>query len=239
MQPIGPKIAEGRDSEIYEHGPGKVLRLAREPRSMVAEGEIMSYARSMGFPAPAVHDAGDGFLVMDRVEGPSMLEDAIPFRIRPHARLLADLHEQLHRLPAPAWLTRGTSLPGDRLLHRDLHPLNVLIGRNGPVVIDWANASRGDPAYDVADAWVLFSCADPPMRRVEVLVAPLVRKVFLRSFLGRLDRAAARRAIPAVVADRLADPNMTDRERERMRALADWAERSEQCRRRRTGCRGG
>jgi len=27
---------------------------------------------------------------------------------------------------------------GERLLHRDLHPLNVLVTANGPVVIDWA-----------------------------------------------------------------------------------------------------
>jgi hypothetical protein len=47
--------------------------------------------------------------------------------------------------------------------------------------------------------------------------------MFLRSFLGELDRESARRAIPAVVAHRLADRNMTERERERMRAMARWA----------------
>jgi aminoglycoside phosphotransferase (APT) family kinase protein len=223
MQPIGPKIAEGRDSEIYDHGPGKVLRIARDGRSLAQEAEVMTYVRTMGFPAPAVYDAGDGYLVMDRVDGPSMLDDAMPFRIRHHARLLAGLHEQLHRLAAPPWLTKEAGLPGDRLLHRDLHPLNVLISADGPVVIDWSNASRGDPAYDVADTWVLFACGDPPLGRIEALLAPVARKIFLRAFLGTLDRDAARGAISAVVAHRIADRNMTERERERMRAMARWA----------------
>jgi aminoglycoside phosphotransferase (APT) family kinase protein len=223
VQPVGPKIAEGRDSEIYDHGPGKVLRVARDQRSLVEEAEIMTYVRSLGYPAPDVYDAGDGYLVMERVDGPSMLDDAMPFRIGRNAKLLAGLHEQLHGLPAPPWLTREAPLTGDRLLHRDLHPLNVLISPTGPVVIDWANASRGAPEFDVADTWVLFACADPPLRRIEALLAPLARKLFLHSFLGELDRQSARRAIPAVVAHRLADRNMTERERERMRAMARWA----------------
>lgn len=221
MEPRGPKIAEGRDSEIYDHGPGRVLRLARDGRSLVDEAEVMTYVRAEGYPAPAVHDAGEGYLVMDRVDGPTMLDDAIPFRIGRNAKLLAHLHEQLHRIPAPSWMEREAPLPGDRLVHRDLHPLNVLITPGGPVVIDWANASRGDPAFDVADTWVLFACADPPLKRVEALVAPIFRKVFLRSFLGPLDREAARRAIPAAVAHRLTDPNMSPAERTRMRALAE------------------
>jgi aminoglycoside/choline kinase family phosphotransferase len=127
MEPLGPKIAEGRDSEIYDHGPGKVVRIARDGRSLVGEAEVMSYVRSKGYPAPRVYDAGEGYLVMDRVDGPTMLDDAIPFRIGRNARLLATLHDRLHRLPAPSWLGREAPVSGDRLVHRDLHPLNVLI----------------------------------------------------------------------------------------------------------------
>ena len=223
MEPLGPKIAEGRDSEIYEHGPGKVMRIARDLRSLVGEAEVMSYVRSHGYPAPEVHDAGEGYLVMDRVDGPTMLEDAVPLRIGRNAKLLASLHERLHRIPAPPWLHREAPVAGDRLVHRDLHPLNVLITAHGPVVIDWANASRGDPAFDVADTWVLFACGDPPLNRLEALLAPIARRLFLRSFLQSLDQEAARQAIPAAVAHRLSDRNMSDNERERMRAIAHWA----------------
>ena len=38
---------------------------------------------------------------------------------------------------------------GDRFLHLDLHPLNVIMSARGPIVIDWANASRGEALTDV------------------------------------------------------------------------------------------
>jgi thiamine kinase len=37
-----------------------------------------------------------------------------------------------------------------RLCHGDLHPGNVIVSRAGPVIIDWYDASRGEPIADVA-----------------------------------------------------------------------------------------
>lgn len=221
MQPLGPKLAEGRDSEIFEHGPGRVLRRSRDGRSLVSEAEIMRYVLDAGYPVPRVHDAGEGFLVMDRVDGPSMLDVAArhPWRLGEYGRLLADLHRRLHDLPAPPGLP-SAGVPGDRLLHRDLHPLNVLMPEGGPVVIDWANCAAGDPAYDVADTWVLFATAEVPGSRWDRALAAVGRRFFLRGFLRASDRDAARAAIPAAVENRLTDRNMSEREKERMRAMA-------------------
>ena len=184
----------------------------------------MRYARDHGYPVPEVHDAGEGYLVMDRVDGPTMIDAAIrrPLRLGGYGRMLAGLHERLHAIEAPDGLPEAR-LTGDRLLHRDLHPLNVLLTADGPVVIDWANAAKGDPAYDVADTWVLFTVAEVPGSRVERMVAALGRRIFLRHFLRGLDTEAARAAIPAAVEHRLADRNMTDGERDRMRRMAEWA----------------
>ncbi len=181
----------------------------------------MRYVLDAGYPVPRVHDAGEGWLVMDRVEGSTMLDAAVrrPHRIGAYARLLADLHHRLHAIPAPPGLP-AAGLPGDRLLHRDLHPLNVLLPDDGPVVIDWTNAAAGDPAYDVADTWVVFATAEVPGGRAERAVAAVGRRLFLRSFLSAVDREAARAAIPAVVDHRVADRNMTERERSRMRRMA-------------------
>lgn len=224
MQPIGPKLAEGRDSEIFEHGRDKVLRLARDRRSLVAEAEIMRFVRSHDYPCPDVYDAGDGYLVMDRLDGPTMLEQVgkPPFPLRRSGHLLATLHEQLHRILAPPGLAVAP-VPGDRLVHRDLHPMNVIMTSAGPMVIDWANASAGDPAFDVADTWVMFACGTPPVSGVDRLIVPIGRRILLRAFLSRVDTVSARRAIPAAVSHRLADRNMSPDEHARMRALAAWA----------------
>lgn len=224
VEPIGVKLAEGRDSEIFEHGQGKVLRVARDGRSLVDEAEIMRHVRSHGYPCPDVYDAGDGYLVMDRLDGSTMMDrlGKPPFPLRRSGHVLAGLHERLHRIPAPPGI-RVAPVPGDRLVHRDLHPMNVMMTSAGPVVIDWANASAGDPAFDVADTWVLFACGMPPMGGIDRFIVPIGRRILLRSFLSRVDIVAARRAIPAAVDHRLTDRNMSPDEHARMRELAAWA----------------
>jgi aminoglycoside phosphotransferase (APT) family kinase protein len=225
VEPIGPKIAEGRDSEIYEHGPGRVLRRARDGRSLVAEAETMRFVAALGYPAPVVYDAGHGYLLMERVTGPTMLASVVrhPHRTGAYGRLLARLHVQLHQIVAPEWLTTEAAVKGTCLLHRDLHPLNVLMSKEGPVVIDWANAARGDAAYDIADTWVLFATADIPGNAVERSLGALARGFFLRNFLADADVGAARAAIPPAVEHRLADRHMTEGERDRMRRLSAWS----------------
>ncbi len=227
MQPVGPKLAEGRDSEIFEHGHGRVLRVARDGRSLVAEAEVMEYVRSHGYPCPEVHDAGEGYLVMDRLEGPTMMEVAgkPPFPLRRTGRLLAELHERLHLIPAPPGLPQ-VPLAGDRLLHRDLHPMNVMMTPDGPIVIDWSNASAGDPAFDVAETWALFACATAPAAGIDRLTVPIGRRIMLRAFLRCVDADDARRAIPAAVDVRRLDRNVSPAEVARMDKFAAWASAS-------------
>jgi len=222
VRPLGPKLAEGRDSEIFEHGPGRVLRLARDGRSLEGEASVMRYARDRGFPVPAVHDAGDGYLVMDRLVGPTMLDALVrrPWRMGWGGRTLADLHRRLHELPAPAGVP-SVEPAGDRLLHRDLHPLNVILTRSGPVVIDWANAARGDPAYDVADTWVVLSVADAPGGALVRKAVGLGRSMFLRRFLEGADMDRVVAAVPFVARNRLTDRNMSHEEQSRIRDMED------------------
>lgn len=222
MEPLGPKLAEGRDSEIYEHGPGRVLRRARDGRSLAAEAEVMAHAAAHGYPVPRVDDAGDGWLVMERIDGVDLL-DAIartPAGLRRAGDLLADLHLQLGAIPALDTMRPAPGPAGDRLVHLDLHPLNVLVTDDGPVVIDWANARRGVPAIDVANTWALVVAGTVPGGAVDRAVAAIGRKVLLRSFLARVDREAARRLLPALVEWRSADRNHTAAERARLQRLA-------------------
>lgn len=131
-----------------------------------------------------------------------------PWRLRGHAALLARLHGALHEIDAPPGLAALGS--GNRLLHLDLHPDNVMLSRAGPVVIDWTNARVGDPAVDVALSWVILATSGGRGGRL-----------FLRSFLPHFQRVELARALPAAADYRLADPNVTGEEREAVRRLRD------------------
>jgi hypothetical protein len=97
-----------------------------------------------GVPVPQVFDATGPDIVMEKVDGPTMLADVArcPWRLFRHAEILARVHRQVHAAPGPDWL-RAPFGYGDTLLHLDLHPINVLLSPRGPVVIDWQGAGRG------------------------------------------------------------------------------------------------
>jgi aminoglycoside phosphotransferase (APT) family kinase protein len=220
----GRLLASGRDSDIFECGEGLVLRRSRAGRSLAQEARTMEYARSHGYPVPAIEELSDdgADLVMERIDGLSMVDLIAkrPWAIRGQGALLADLHRRLHEIPAPEWAGPAPAGEGDRLLHLDLHPLNVMVGKAGPVVIDWARAARGDGNVDVAIAWALLACAEVPGSSVKVAVLGKARSVLVKAFLRPFDVAALRRVLPAVVEWKAADPHMSDVERRNMRALA-------------------
>lgn len=224
---MGRLLAAGRDCDIYEHGPGTVLRRSRAGRSLAGEARIMEYARAQGYPVPAVVELADEdrAMVLERIEGPSMVEllGRRPWTVRGQGRLLAELHARLHDIEAPTWLAPAPCGEGARLLHLDLHPLNVLVGPSGPVVIDWTGAARGAPEVDVALAWALMACGGIPGGRVRSALLGLGRELLVRSFLAGYDVESVRRALPVVVAWKVGDPHMSEAECAAMEALAAGA----------------
>jgi aminoglycoside phosphotransferase (APT) family kinase protein len=216
----GPLLASGRDADIFAYGDRLVLRRSRQGRSMEREARVMEYAREHGYPAPAVdHLSDDGTdLVMERVDGPSMMDVLMrrPWRLRSHGALLGDLHNRLHHIPGPGWLASGPGADGDRLLHLDLHPLNVMFGPKGPVVIDWTNATRGAPTTDVALTWVLMAAGEIPARRPMAAVLGRARQALIAGFLGSFDLEPLRAALRGVVEWKVTDPHMSAAEQRRM-----------------------
>lgn len=215
-------LARGRDADILDWGPGLVLRRSRTGRPLVREAEVMEHVRRAGYPVPAVREvrAEGRELVMDRVDGPSMLQALVrrPWRQRELARLLADLHLRLGAITAPAGL-RSLG-PGTAVLHQDLHPLNVLMTGAGPVVIDWANAGCGPPALDVASTWVILDSSEAPGPAVVQRLLRSRRSAFVEAFLAATgQRPEARALLGVVVERRLADRNLTPGERD---YLARW-----------------
>jgi aminoglycoside phosphotransferase (APT) family kinase protein len=223
VEPTGPKIAEGRDSEIFEHGPGRVLRRARDGRSLEREAAVMRHVREHGYPAPEVFDTGEGWLVMERLDGRDMLADIrkTPRGVADAARQLAGLHRQLAAIAAPEWLDAAPGPTGGRVVHLDLHPLNVMSTSHGLVVIDWANARRGDPAIDVANTWSLLACGEPAGGVLDRALVALARGLVLRTFLRATDRAAAERVMPALIEWRMQDRNHTESEKRRLARLVE------------------
>jgi len=219
MEP-GPLLAAGRDADIFEYGPGLVLRRSRQGRSMMQEARVMEYARSHGFPAPAVKEVSeDGLdMVIERIDGADMVAVMTkrPWEIRRQGRVLADLHRRLHELAAPGWLPDAPVGHGDRLLHLDLHPLNVMMSNKGPVVIDWSNACRGDPTVDVALAWVLMAAGEVPTDRLMSMILGRARSALVKSFVGSFDAEVVRQALRDVVAWKVLDPHMSDAEQARL-----------------------
>jgi len=171
----------------------------------------MQHARELGYPVPEVFEVTADSLVLERIDGPTMLDAVLadPSRLDEHARVLAGLHEELHRIEAPERLTAVGD--GDRLLHLDLHPENVILSPSGPVVIDWANARRGAPPLDVAQTWVIVTTSNGTGQ---------LGRDFIASFLTHFDRSEVLRHLPVAAEQRLADENVLDEERERIRALA-------------------
>lgn len=98
----------------------------------------------------------------------------------------------------------------------DLHPLNVIVGPKGPVVIDWSGASRGDPAVDVAIAWVLMAAGEIPEGGLKAKAMGGFRGLLVNSFVARFDRGAIVARLRDTVAWKVHDPNMSEKEQESM-----------------------
>ena len=214
-------LAEGRASEVFDLGDGTVLRRSKQGSDYRREAAVMRHALAAGLPVPRVRSVEGPEIVLDRIDGPTMLDDLVrhPWRLGAHARLLAALHARVHAVAAPA-AAATAPMPGDRLLHLDLHPANVLLSPTGPVLIDWENAAAGDPAFDLAVTWVLMDGADAAGSRVELAAIAAFRRAFLAVWLRRVGRADAARGLAAAAEMRAADRNATPAEGDRARALA-------------------
>ena len=124
-------------------------------------------------------------IVLERISGPSMWEEmmASPSRLDELVHEFVQLQRAIHSAGVPVGLPSSSSrmrakicrveslstadhteacdmvsaLPsGAALLHGDLHPGNVLMSADGPVVIDWFDATIGHPITDVVRTSLLL-----------------------------------------------------------------------------------
>lgn len=174
-------IGAGRDADVFAMGNGRVLRRYRHGGDVAPEVEMMRHVGSYGFAVPFVFEGCGADLVMERVDGPTMLAELMGERLDPAVagRTLADLANILHAIPA-----LDSMVPFERVIHLDLHPDNVILSGRGPVLIDWRNSIDGPPGLDNALTAVIIA---------QAVLAGIVSgfeeaaKPLLRSFLDTVD----------------------------------------------------
>ena len=218
-----PPMARGRWTDVYDLGAGRILKRYRDKGAepiAAFEAAVLVHARAHGVPVPEVFEVKGGDLVLESIDGPTMLQHLTrhPRSMSHHARTLAELHGIVHIVPAPDGLQRPFG-PGDALLHLDLHPDNVILSRSGPVLIDWQGAVAGPAAADVAHTWLLIRTSAVPGPILQRAVGSLGQRLFARTFLAHVDAAAAASELPVVAARRLQDSTLLEAEATRIRRL--------------------
>jgi aminoglycoside phosphotransferase (APT) family kinase protein len=207
---VGEILASGRDADVFALGPVRVLRRFREGCDASAEVALMAHVAERGYPVPRVYEVNGGDIVMERLDGPTMLSSVLMGATGAKAcgRTLAKLHNALHAI-AP----RISEDPADRVLHMDLHPDNVLLCKRGPVVIDWRNSTHGRPDLDSAVTALILA-------EVAVRDSPSVRAA-LTSFLREVDGEPVA-MLDQAVDFRRADPNLPAEEWDLVSQAADF-----------------
>ena len=198
---------------MFEHGDEAVFRRYREGGDPEREATVMRAAAEAGVPVPEVLEVRPDGLVMERVDGPTMLAaiEARPWRFAAYARQLGELHRRILDTPAPAGLEQRWG-DGDRLLHMDMHPLNVIVGERGPVVIDWTNACAGDPAADVAYSQVVLATSDSDFPRWLEWFGRVIRRRFVAAYLGGVEIRPAPEHLALAADHRMNDRHLRERE---------------------------
>ena len=187
-------------------------------------------------------------IVYQRVDGPTMMDEftARPWTLVRMARQLAELHAEMHTRPAPKLpplrqrlerkIQAADPLPpdlkevaladldrlpdDDALCHGDFHPDNVLMTAQGPVIIDWPDATRGHPLADVARTSLLIQVGGLPPGTARRWLIQSFRALFLAIYLRRYFQLrvgqASRRDLAAwqlpVAAGRLSEDILEERE---------------------------
>ena len=188
-------------------------------------------------------------IIMERVDGPDLLTiiSKKPWTVWRAGRIAGEVHARLHSIVAPPsipslrqraeqyrggtervpahvaeWALRQLAAmsDGDRLLHGDFHPANILMPASGPVAIDWPNVTRGNPDADVGRTLLMIRMGSlPPGSPLVIRIGAkfarsLLRKSYLRAYRRArdVDVAVVERWATLRAADRLEDGILEERD---------------------------
>jgi len=134
---LGFEEHEGRTVSIYRRARGSVMSdaVVAEPSQAAAHGRRLAAIQ----------------VELTSLIPPVTLPAQID-RLRSKIRIAAR-HVDPTVMSAAAVVQPSTRVV---LCHGDLHPSNVILTTDGPVVVDWFDASRGDPVADIARTLLLL-----------------------------------------------------------------------------------
>lgn len=140
---------------------------------------------------------------LHRLGGEGLADRARAFGVDPATMSVKADVERLHQriareglkglLPGADWLVAHLPAPvqAEVICHGDFHPLNIMMdGDRLSGVIDWANATLAEPAYDIASLRTIALHADPGVPAAARGAATLVRRLMVRRYMS-VYRAAA------------------------------------------------
>ncbi|MCL4505925.1 MAG: phosphotransferase [Chloroflexi bacterium] len=166
-------------------------------------------------------------IIYERVSGPSMLGvlRARPWKARQFGRLMAELQAAIHRCSVPELPRVATRLQraiqetptlpslmrqaalkaleqrpdGNALCHADFHPDNIIMTEQGPRVVDWMTAVKGNPLSDVARSSLILRLGEVPPGTRGRWVFNLIRAAFHSAYLNHylFIRSAMRQDVDA------------------------------------------
>lgn len=161
-------------------------------------------------------DNGRLGLIYQRINGAPLLDQYMnkPHRIAHYSQQMAALHKEIHqhegplnvptqerklrekiskqnRLPKAQRLSILSMLeelpPGNQLCHGDLHPGNVIMSDTGPVILDWTDATRGNPLSDVARSSLIFSHNGNVTSWLYRICCKYANRCYLRAYRNLVD----------------------------------------------------
>ena len=214
----------GRESIEYEAKIGTAVHASGLP--VPAVGEIVLVNGRTG-------------LIYERFAGVALWElmPRKPWTIFHYARRMAALHAEMHAnllapeipdqrrrlvqkingaqplpevLRAKALAALETMPDGQAICHGDFHPGNVLATPQGEVVIDWIDATRGNPLADLARSSILAlgaAATSQTQNVIEKLMVRLFHAIYLRHYFALRPGGQAEygRWLPIVAAARLSE----------------------------------
>lgn len=151
-------------------------------------------------------------IIYERIYGKTMMKviASNPWKVKKEAKRLAELHKSIQKevdFKLSTYKTRlkdnisNTQLlkddvktrlyeyidelkDGSILCHGDFHPDNVLITKDGEIIIDWMTATQGNPLTDIARTSIMFKFGVVPNKTfLEKQIIKFIRNKFYSEYI--------------------------------------------------------